>query len=69
MASGQKVYTVMIQGWGDREDAFYPFGIYSTKKKAKARLEKLLDGWEEDGFDREDVEYEIEENVVDEDPA
>jgi hypothetical protein len=67
MSSGQKVYTVMIQGWGDDEDEFYSFGVYSTEDKAQARVEELLKGWEEDGFDRNDVVWEIEESVLDAD--
>ena len=68
MSSGKKIYTVKIQGWGDSEDEFYSFGVYSTKKKAEARVEQLLLGWEEDGNDREDVAWEIEEDELDKDP-
>lgn len=61
----QKVYTVQIQGWGDREDEFYNCGTYSTRAKAETALEEMLVQWEEDGGDREDVVYEIDVNTVD----
>jgi len=60
-----KVYIVMIQGWGDSEDEFYNMGAYSTRAKAEAALEEMLQQWEEDGGDRADVVYEIDVNTVD----
>jgi len=60
-----KVYIVQIQGWGDSEDEFYNMGAYSTRAKAEAALEDLLQQWEEDGGDRADVVYEIDVNTVD----
>ena len=61
----QKVYTVQIQGWGDREEEFYNCGTYSTRAKAEAALEEMLVQWEEDGGNRADVFYEIDVNTVD----
>ena len=61
----QKVYMVQIQGWGDSEDEFYNMGAYSTRAKAEAALEDLLEGWEADGGDRAEVVYEIEVITVD----
>jgi hypothetical protein len=60
-----KVYIVQIQGWGDSEDEFYNMGAYSTRGKAEAALEDLLQQWEADGCDRDDVVYEIDVNTVD----
>jgi hypothetical protein len=60
-----KVYIVQIQGWGDSEDEFYNMGAYSTRAKAEAALEDLLQQWEADGCDRDDVVYEIDVNTVD----
>ena len=60
-----KVYIVQIQGWGDSEDEFYNMGAYSTRAKAEAALEDMLQQWEEDGGDRADVVYEIDVNTVD----
>lgn len=60
------IYTVKVLGWGDREDVFYSFGSYTTKAKAEACLEDLLKDWEENiGGRREDVEWEIEEGLLD----
>jgi hypothetical protein len=56
-----KVYIVKVQGWGDNEDEFYNFGVRSTKAKASALVEELLQGWEDDGNDRDDVVYDVEE--------
>jgi hypothetical protein len=56
-----KAYNVLIQGWGDDEDEFYSMGVFTTLAKAEAQLEKCLQGWEEDGEDRADVVYTIEE--------
>jgi len=56
-----KAYNVLIQGWGDDEDEFYSMGMFKTLAKAEAKLEECLLGWEEDGEDRADVVYEIEE--------
>lgn len=61
----QKTYIVMVQGWGDSEDEFYPCGAYSTRAKAEAGVEELLAQWEADGGDRADVVYEIEPMTVD----
>ena len=61
----QKVYIVMIQGWGDREEEFYNMGAYSTRAKAELALEEMLVDWEADGGDRADVVYEIDVNTVD----
>ena len=60
-----KAYIVQIQGWGDSEDEFYNMGAYSTRGKAEAALEDLLQQWEADGCDRDDVVYEIDVNTVD----
>ena len=60
-----KVYIVQIQGWGDSEDEFYNMGAYSTRAKAEAALEEMLQQWEADGGDRDDVVYEIDVNTVD----
>jgi len=60
-----KAYIVQIQGWGDSEDEFYNMGAYSTRAKAEAALEDLLQQWEADGCDRDDVVYEIDVNTVD----
>jgi len=60
-----KTYIVQIQGWGDDEDEFYNFGAYSTQALAEAKVEELLQDWELDGNDRDDVVYEIEEMTVD----
>ena len=64
-ADMQKVYIVQIQGWGDSEDEFYNMGAYSTRAKAEAALEEMLQQWEADGGDRADVVYEIDVNTVD----
>jgi hypothetical protein len=61
----QKVYIVQVQGWGDSEDEFYNCGAFSTRAKAEAHVETLLDQWEADGQDRDDVVYEIEVVSVD----
>jgi hypothetical protein len=61
----QKVYIVQVQGWGDSEDEFYNMGAYSTRGKAEAALEDMLQQWEADGCDRDDVVYEIDVNTVD----
>lgn len=60
-----KIYIVQVQGWGDREDEFYNMGTCSTRTKAEALVEELLQDWEADGQDRADVVYEIEEMTVD----
>ena len=59
-----KIYNVQVQGWGDREDEFYNMGTCSTRAKAEALVEELLQDWEADGQDRADVVYEIEEITV-----
>ncbi len=61
----QKVYIVQVQGWGDSEDQFYNCGAFSTRDRAEAHVETLLDQWEADGQDRDDVVYEIEVLSVD----
>ena len=61
----KKVYIVQVQGWGDSEDEMYNVGAFSTLARAEARVEVLLEKWEEDGGDRDDVVYEIEEITVD----
>jgi len=61
----QKTYVVMVQGWGDDEDEFYPCGAYSTKAKADKAVDELLAQWEADGGDRDDVVYEIEPMTID----
>ena len=48
-----KVYIVQVQGWGDSEDEFYNVGAYSTRARAEAALEELLDQWEDDGGERD----------------
>ena len=60
-----KVYIVQVQGWGDDEDEMYNMGAYSTRARAEAALEDLLQGWEEDGGDRSEVVHEIEVVTVD----
>lgn len=60
-----KTYIVQIQGWGDNEDEFYNMGAYSTRTKAEAALEEMLQKWEADGCDRDDVVYEIEPITID----
>ena len=64
MARAKVVYQLMIQGWGDREEEFYECGTYSTLKRAKEEMEKLLQEWEAGGSDRADVVYEIERTAV-----
>lgn len=60
----KKVFIVQVQGWGDREDEFYNCGTFSTRAKAEAGVEELLESWESDGGDRADVVYEILEDIV-----
>lgn len=60
-----KTYIVQIQGWGDNEYAMYNVGAFSTRAKAEAALEDLLQQWEADGCDRDDVVYEIEPMTID----
>ena len=55
-----KVYIAQAQGLGDNEDEFYNMGTYNTLAKAELGVEQLLEDWEADGNDREDVVYEIE---------
>jgi hypothetical protein len=59
MAKAKTLFHVYIQGWGDNEDQFYNFGTFSTKAKAEAELENLLQGWEADGESRDHVVWEI----------
>ena len=60
-----KVYIVEVEGWGESEDEFYNMGTYSTRAKAEAKVEKLLTQWEEDGNDRDDVVWQIDEMELD----
>jgi hypothetical protein len=60
-----KVYIVEVQGWGDDEDEFYNMGACSTQAKAEALVEELLAEWEEDGNDRDDVVWQIDEMELD----
>jgi hypothetical protein len=60
-----KVYIVEVEGWGESEDEFYNMGTYSTRAKAEAKVEKLLTEWEEDGNDRDDVVWQIDEMELD----
>ena len=60
----KKVFIVQVQGWGDSEDEFYNCGTFSTRAKAEAGVEELLESWESDGGDRADVVYEILEDIV-----
>ena len=60
-----KVYILQAQGWGDDENAMYNVGAFSTRAKAEAALEEMLQQWEADGCDRDDVVYEIEPMTVD----
>ena len=60
-----KVYIVQVQGWGDSEDEMYNMGAYSTRAGAEAALEELLDQWEDDGGERDEVVHEIEVITVD----
>lgn len=64
MAKAKTVYIVQVQGWGDREEEFYNMGACATLKQADELVEELLQQWEEDGCDRADVVYEIEEMTV-----
>lgn len=61
----KKVYIVQVEGWGDREDAMYNMGAFSTRKLADAHLETLLQQWEADGGDRDDVVTDVEVITVD----
>lgn len=61
----KKVYIVEVEGWGESEDEFYNMGTYSTRAKAEAKVEKLLKQWEEDGNDRDDVVWQIDEMELD----
>ena len=61
----KKVYIVEVEGWGESEDEFYTMGTYSTRAKAEAKVEKLLKQWEEDGNDRDDVVWQIDEMELD----
>jgi len=61
----KKVYIVEVEGWGESEDEFYTMGTYSTLAKAEAKVEKLLTQWEEDGNDRDDVVWQIDEMELD----
>jgi hypothetical protein len=61
----KKVYIVEVEGWGESEDEFYNMGTYSTLAKAEAKVEKLLKQWEEDGNDRDDVVWQIDEMELD----
>ena len=65
MAKAKQVYIVQIQGWGDDEDEYYNMGTFSTRAKAEARLEEMLQEWEDNGSDRDDVFYHIEPMTVD----
>ncbi len=58
------VYNVLVQGWGDSEEAFYNCGTFSTHAKAQQHVEKLLQEWEADGSERSDVVWDIEAQVV-----
>ena len=60
-----QVYILQVQGWGDDEDEFYNVGAYSTRARAEAALEELLDQWEDDGGERDEVVHEIEVITVD----
>ena len=64
MAKAKTVFIVQVQGWGDSEDEFYNMGTCSTRKKAEALVEELLQEWEAKGFGRDEVVYEIEESVL-----
>lgn len=55
------VFAVMIQGWGDREESFENCGLFYTKTAAEAALEKMLGEWEDNGGDRSDVVWYIED--------
>jgi len=59
-----KIYTLYVQGWGDSEDEYYPFGTFMRKKQADDKLEEMLKQWEKDGFDRAQVEHYIEEHEL-----
>lgn len=59
-----KVYIVQVQGWGDSEDQFYNCGVFKSATKAHAHVETLLQEWEADGGDREDVVYDVEIHTV-----
>ena len=61
----EKVYIVQVQGWGDSEDEMYNVGAFSTRARAEAHVKVLLETWEEDGGDRDDVVCEIEVITVD----
>jgi len=59
------MYIVQVQGYGNKEDQFCSVGVYSTRAKAEATIEKLLVGWEADGGNRDEIVYEIEEHILD----
>ena len=65
MAKAKQVHIVQIQGWGDDEYEFYNMGTFSTRAKAEAGLEDLLQQWEADGNDRDEVFYHIEPMTID----
>ena len=56
------IFTLYVQGFGDDEDAYEPCGTFKTREGAEARIDKILTEWEEDGGDRGEVEYIIEEH-------
>lgn len=61
-----KVHVLLVQGWGDNESEFYPMGVYKSKAKAEWAMDEMLDQYENDGNDRDSVEFDIQEFAVEE---
>lgn len=60
-----QVYCVFVQGWGTDENAYEFCGdVYSTLESAEAYVEVLLQEWKNDGNDRNDVVYKIEQKLL-----
>ena len=55
-----KVYIAQVLGLGDREDAFYNIGAYSTRKLAEKALKDM-----EEEIDDGELETEIEVYTID----
>ena len=64
MSKAKSVFIVYVQGFGDREDEFYNCGVCATQAKAEAKVEEILLDWEENGGQRDEVEYYVEESAV-----
>jgi hypothetical protein len=59
----QKMYVLQALGWGDREDAFYNIGVYSTMANAKNAEHNCISEAHDDGLT--DVVTKIEEWELD----